>query len=92
MLFSKIMATKMKMIMNKIIFPLQAAHVQGRQISYNIQLAQEIIHLMKLKKEVKGFLALKLDMSKAFDRIKWSFLMDVMQKIGFSQEWCSLII
>ncbi|XP_026384870.1 uncharacterized protein LOC113280465 [Papaver somniferum] len=82
-IISKITSKRLKKIMGKVIPPLQAAYVQGRQITDNIHLAQEIVHSMKNKKEVNKYLALKLDMSKAFDRLEWSFLRDVMLKLGF---------
>ncbi|XP_026429794.1 uncharacterized protein LOC113326221 [Papaver somniferum] len=91
-IISKIMSSRMKKFMKKIISPLQASYVPGRQISDNIHLAQEIVHTMKNKKELSKYLALKLDMSKAFDRLEWPFLMDVMSKMGFFPEWCNLII
>lgn len=31
-----------------------------------------------------GFIALKLDISKAYDRVKWVFLEGLMRKIGFN--------
>ncbi|XP_026396260.1 uncharacterized protein LOC113290887 [Papaver somniferum] len=43
-LISKSLSLRMKKLMGKIISPLQAAYVPGRQISDNIQLAQEIVH------------------------------------------------
>lgn len=82
----------MNKVMKKIISSLQAAYVSGIQISYNIHLAQEIVHTMNNKKETNKHLALKLDMSKAFDRLEWSFLINVMLQMGFSQEWCHLIM
>ncbi|XP_026459871.1 uncharacterized protein LOC113360589 [Papaver somniferum] len=91
-IISKIMSSRMKKLMCKIISPLQAAYVPGRQISENIQLAQEIIHTMKNKKQDTKYLALKLDMFKAFDRLEWSFIKDVMIQMGFSHEWCNLIM
>ncbi|XP_026383334.1 uncharacterized protein LOC113278804 [Papaver somniferum] len=87
-----IISKRLKKIMGKVISPLQAAYVQGRKITDNIHLAQKIVHTMKNKKEVNKYLALKLDMSKAFDRLKWSFLRDVMLKLGFCEEFCHLIM
>ena len=39
-----------------------------------------------------GFLALKLDISKAYDQVEWEFLKKVMEKMGFGEKWVKLII
>ena len=38
-----------------------------------------------------GFMALKLDMSKAYDRVKWDFLDKIMERLGFDGKWRNLV-
>ncbi|XP_042969072.1 uncharacterized protein LOC122301754 [Carya illinoinensis] len=55
--------------------------------------AYELIHSMKSRKKGReGSMAIKLDMSKAYDRIEWGFLEAVMKRIGFSEKWINLIM
>ena len=51
----------------------------GRLITDNVLLSYETLHAMYGQKKVKkGVLALKLDISKAYDRVEWSFLKRMM--------------
>ena len=44
------------------------------------------------KKGKTGSLALKLDVSKAYDRVEWLFLPGVMQKLGFPKKWIKRVM
>lgn len=39
----------------------------------------------------KGYMAIKMDISKAYDILEWSFIEVVMEKIGFNRRWVNLI-
>ena len=47
---------------------------------------------MKTQKSKKvGFMTLKLDMSKVYDKVEWCFLIEIMRKMGFCDNWLNLI-
>ena len=52
--------------------------------------AQEAIHSMHTSGNKGMFI--KLDMSKAYDRVEWSFLAKMMAAFGFSQDWIEWIM
>uniref|UniRef100_A0A2N9I5C2 DUF4283 domain-containing protein n=1 Tax=Fagus sylvatica TaxID=28930 RepID=A0A2N9I5C2_FAGSY len=67
--------------------PLKAPGPDGRLIIDKISVAFELIHKLKAKRSGrKGEVALKLDMSKAYDRVKWIFLRVNYAKNGLCKE------
>lgn len=66
---SKILATRLKGVIKKLISPFQTAFVPGRSIQENVIVGQEVLHSMKSKRKRKGLFALKLDMERAYDRM-----------------------
>ena len=82
----------MKNVFPTIVTEHQLVFAKDRLISDNIIIAFETLHYMKIKNFGNmGFIALKLDISKVYDRVKWVFL-GLMRKIGFNEQWIGQIM
>ncbi|KAK4397404.1 hypothetical protein Sango_1577000 [Sesamum angolense] len=79
---SKLLNEHLKHWLPQLISPNQCGFVTTRQISDNILLAQEIIHSIASHK-FDWNVALKLDLTKIYDRVNWSFLREVFNKFDF---------
>ena len=67
--------------------------MEGRLISDNILIAQEMFHGLRANKSCQNkFMAIKTDMRKAYDRIEWSFIEALLHKMGFDPHWINLML
>ncbi|XP_026383344.1 uncharacterized protein LOC113278817 [Papaver somniferum] len=89
-ILSKTLANRIKPFMNNIISH-QSSFIPKRIISDNIILANEAIYSVNHNDKVEGTAAIKLDMSKAYDKLEWSFLEKVLMKMGIVENWIKLI-
>lgn len=91
-IISKVLANRLKIVLPDIISKEQSAFVSGRIISDNIIVAYECLHFMRTNGTKRnGHCALKLDMSKAYDRVEWHYLFGIMERLGFRNKWIDLI-
>jgi hypothetical protein len=92
-LVAKTLANRLKSILPDIISPNQSAFISGRLITDNVLAAYETLHTMHSRMWGKvGFMAVKLDMSKAYDRVEWDFFEAIMYRMGFGQKWIEMIM
>ncbi|XP_019163182.1 PREDICTED: uncharacterized protein LOC109159537 [Ipomoea nil] len=90
---AKVCANWLKPLLQNLISGAQSAFIPGRLITDNIMLAYEVHHHLKKKTQGReGVVALKLDMSKAYDRVEWRFLQAVMIKLGFGVQWVNILL
>jgi Reverse transcriptase (RNA-dependent DNA polymerase) len=88
-IISKILTNRLTRVMDRIVDPAQVAFIKCRYILDNIFAANEIIHYAKLHKQ-KG-LVLKIDFEKAYDRVRWTFVQELLISRGFGQMWTGWI-
>ena len=88
---SKVIANRVKTILPSVISNSQSAFVPTRLITDNTLVAYEMLHRMQKRQKGKiGHMAVKLNISKAYDRIEWNFLKQIMLKIGLPEQWVGL--
>jgi len=80
---------RLKGVIDKLISPEQVTFVPGRSISDNILLVQEHAHSLGNARVHDGLVMAKLDMERAYDRMDWDFLFNVLAGIGFNETWIS---
>ncbi|XP_074298841.1 uncharacterized protein LOC141629796 [Silene latifolia] len=89
---SKCLANRLKLVIPSIISDSQQAFVPGRLMSDGCLVAHEVLHYInKTKGGTNCYAVLKLDMSKAFDRVSWHLLMALMRHMGFPIHWRNIV-
>ncbi|KAL6195800.1 hypothetical protein ACLB2K_031418 [Fragaria x ananassa] len=76
---SKVLANRLKLLLPEVISPYQSAFVPGRLITDK-------------KGGEEGYMALKLDLSKAYYRMEWLFLRKVLERFGFAVVWIEMVM
>ena len=92
-IIAKILTRRLKPLLPALISNTQSAFVAGRAISDNVLITHETLHYLRTSDAKKCCsMAVKTDMSKAYDRIEWSFVREVLKLLGFDHIWISWIM
>ncbi|XP_073121147.1 uncharacterized protein [Henckelia pumila] len=87
-IIARALTNRLRPLLKKSVNEFQSDFIPERLISDNIILGFETLHWIRSKKKGKRkYAALKLDMSKAYDRVEWDFLESVMLRLGFTYDW-----
>lgn len=89
-IISKLLTIGLKGVMDRLVDQTQAAFVRGRYILDNVVLSHEFLHYCKQTKE-EGVL-IKIDLEKAYDKVNWQFIQEMLITRGFDPKWITWIL
>ncbi|XP_013739903.1 uncharacterized protein LOC106442805 [Brassica napus] len=92
-IISKLLSLRLRPVLSGIISENQSAFLPGRAIADNVLITHEILHYLKTSDAKKHcYMAVKTDMSKAYDRLEWNFIQKVLEELGFDPKWVNWVM
>ena len=89
---TKIIANRLKTFLPDLVGSHQTSFIPGRHITENIIIAQEVIHRLRWKTSKRGFMAIKVDLEKSYDRLSWDFIKETLDFVGFPTNFIRIIM
>lgn len=89
---TKVLVHRLKSILPSFISPNQCSFVPRRQITDNIVIVQEMLHTMRRKQGRVGYMEIKIDFEKAYNRLRWRFIRQSLQELRLPQNMVELIM
>lgn len=83
---------RLKHLMLKLISEFQSSFVPGRHFTDNITVAQEVKHSLRKMKGRRGIIAIKVDLEKAYDRLRWDFIGETLTEARLPNDVVELIM
>jgi hypothetical protein len=84
-LVTKCLANRLASVLDGLVHRNQSAFIKGRCIHDNFRAVR--LSCKALHKKHEPSVLLKIDIAKAFDSMSWTFLLEVLQHMGFGRRW-----
>lgn len=88
-IITKTLTLRLTAVVSKVISPFQIAFIPGRNILEGVVILQEVLHELRYSKSSR--VVIKLDFEKAYDKVNWNFLEEVLRRKGFTETWMQWI-
>ncbi|GKD96154.1 RNA-directed DNA polymerase, eukaryota, reverse transcriptase zinc-binding domain protein, partial [Tanacetum coccineum] len=88
-IIAKILANRLVLVLEDLVSDSQSAFVKDRQILDGPFILNELVQWCKKKRKKSMFF--KVDFEKAFDSVRWDFIINILKKFGFGNRWCTWI-
>ena len=88
-ILTKALANRLQKVIPNLIHSDQTGYIEGRYIGENIRTITDLIQYTSLK-QCPGIL-LSIDFEKAFDSLRWSFMLDILKCMSFGDYFCKWI-
>jgi len=84
-IITKVLSCRSKDDMHLVIDDVQSTFLEDRGMLDSVMMANEVIE--EVRRSQKSGVCLKVDFEKAYDSVRWSFLLDMLLKMGFHRKW-----
>lgn len=82
----------MRLLINMLIGPCQSSFLKNRQVGHNAIIVQEITNYFRKVEGRNNYFMMKIDLKKAFDKLEWPFICNILVYFNFPMNIINLIM